>query len=82
MGILSFAVDAAPDQARLTCQNALVQIQMLVGYLHEAVRRVSGLHKMDFLVTEAGDGAVNMMRTIKRALDPQNIMNPGKIFTL
>ncbi len=41
-----------------------------------------GLHKMDFLVTEAGDGAVNMMRTIKRALDPQNIMNPGKIFTL
>ena len=41
-----------------------------------------GLHKMDFLVTEAGDGAVDMMRTIKRALDPQNIMNPGKIFTL
>ncbi len=39
-----------------------------------------GLHKMDFLVTEAGDGAVNMMRTIKRALDPKNIMNPGKIF--
>ena len=41
-----------------------------------------GLHKMDFLVTEAGNGAVNMMRSIKRALDPQNIMNPGKIFTL
>jgi D-lactate dehydrogenase (cytochrome) len=41
-----------------------------------------GLHKMDFLVTETGQGAVNMMRTIKRALDPQNIMNPGKIFTL
>ncbi|OOG41830.1 FAD-binding oxidoreductase [Polaromonas sp. A23] len=41
-----------------------------------------GLHKMDFLVTEAGTGAVDMMRTIKRALDPLNIMNPGKIFTL
>jgi D-lactate dehydrogenase (cytochrome) len=41
-----------------------------------------GLHKMDFLVTEAGTGAVEMMRTIKRALDPKNIMNPGKIFTL
>ncbi len=41
-----------------------------------------GLHKMDFLVTEAGDGAVNMMRIIKRALDPKNIMNPGKIFSL
>ena len=41
-----------------------------------------GLHKMDFLVTEAGTGAMNMMRTIKRALDPHNIMNPGKIFAL
>ncbi len=41
-----------------------------------------GLHKMGFLVTEAGAGAVDMMRTLKRALDPKNIMNPGKIFTL
>jgi D-lactate dehydrogenase (cytochrome) len=41
-----------------------------------------GLHKMDFLLTEAGTGAVDMMRTIKRALDPDNILNPGKIFTL
>ena len=41
-----------------------------------------GLHKMDFLVSETGVGAVNMMRSIKRALDPKNIMNPGKIFTL
>ncbi len=41
-----------------------------------------GLHKMDFLLAEAGEGAVNMMRSIKRALDPDNIMNPGKIFTL
>ena len=39
-----------------------------------------GLHKMDFLITEAGAGAVNMMRTIKHALDPHNIMNPGKVF--
>lgn len=39
-----------------------------------------GLHKMGFLVDEAGAGAVDMMRTIKRALDPKNIMNPGKIF--
>jgi len=41
-----------------------------------------GLHKMDFLVEEAGAGAVEMMRQVKRALDPKNIMNPGKIFTL
>jgi D-lactate dehydrogenase (cytochrome) len=41
-----------------------------------------GLHKMDFLRREAGDGAITMMRTIKRALDPDNILNPGKIFAL
>ena len=41
-----------------------------------------GLHKMDFLLTEAGAPAVAMMRTIKRALDPHNIMNPGKIFLM
>jgi D-lactate dehydrogenase (cytochrome) len=41
-----------------------------------------GLHKMEFLVSETGAGAVDMMRTIKRALDPKNIMNPGKIFSL
>jgi D-lactate dehydrogenase (cytochrome) len=40
-----------------------------------------GLHKMGFLVDEAGAGAVDLMRHIKRALDPKNIMNPGKIFT-
>jgi len=36
-----------------------------------------GVHKLDALVAEHGD-AVELMRTIKRALDPRNIMNPGK----
>jgi D-lactate dehydrogenase (cytochrome) len=37
---------------------------------------------MGYLVEEAGEGAVQMMRTIKQALDPHNILNPGKIFAL
>ena len=41
-----------------------------------------GLHKMGYLEQEAGTGAVDMMRSIKRALDPKNIMNPGKVFTV
>ncbi len=41
-----------------------------------------GLHKQGFLLDEAGVGAVEMMRAVKRALDPKNIMNPGKIFVV
>jgi D-lactate dehydrogenase (cytochrome) len=41
-----------------------------------------GLHKMEFLLSEAGAGSVQMMRTIKQALDTKNIMNPGKIFSV
>jgi D-lactate dehydrogenase (cytochrome) len=40
-----------------------------------------GLHKMPYLLDEAGPEAVAAMRSIKHALDPKNIMNPGKIFT-
>jgi len=40
-----------------------------------------GLGKQDALVAELGD-AVDMMRAIKRALDPQDLFNPGKIFAL
>lgn len=39
-----------------------------------------GIHKMDYLVQETGAGAVAVMRSIKQALDPHNILNPGKIF--
>jgi D-lactate dehydrogenase (cytochrome) len=41
-----------------------------------------GLHKQGFLLDEAGAGAVETMRVLKRALDPKNILNPGKIFSL
>nr|WP_315765215.1 FAD-linked oxidase C-terminal domain-containing protein [Sphingomonas sp. Y38-1Y] len=40
-----------------------------------------GLGKQDWLVAELGD-AVDVMRTLKRALDPDNLFNPGKIFAL
>ncbi|MFB6108498.1 MAG: FAD-binding oxidoreductase [Haloplanus sp.] len=39
-----------------------------------------GLGKRQYLVAEHGEGAVEAMRSIKRALDPRDTLNPGKIF--
>jgi D-lactate dehydrogenase (cytochrome) len=38
-----------------------------------------GVGKMRYLGREHGDGALEAMRAIKMALDPRNLMNPGKI---
>ena len=40
-----------------------------------------GIGKMDYLQTEHGE-SLEVMKTIKRALDPENRMNPGKMFRL
>jgi len=39
-----------------------------------------GLSKAAYLPMEAGPGSIAAMRRIKQALDPNNILNPGKIF--
>jgi D-lactate dehydrogenase (cytochrome) len=63
------------------------------GFLDRLVKRAlamggtsTGEHgvgegKAEYMAAEHGAPALDMMRSIKRALDPDNIMNPGKIFT-
>ena len=38
-----------------------------------------GYGKIKYLERQYGEGAVQMMKSIKHALDPHNIMNPGKV---
>jgi D-lactate dehydrogenase (cytochrome) len=38
-----------------------------------------GQKKMKYLEAEHGAEALDLMRTLKRAIDPDNIMNPGKV---
>ncbi|MBB5217434.1 FAD-binding oxidoreductase [Parapusillimonas granuli] len=38
-----------------------------------------GLHKMEFMLAEHGRDALDLMAALKRAFDPHDILNPGKI---
>jgi D-lactate dehydrogenase (cytochrome) len=38
-----------------------------------------GQKKMKYLEAEHGSEALELMRVLKRAIDPKNIMNPGKV---
>lgn len=41
-----------------------------------------GAMKLPYLHLKAGESGIDAMRQIKLALDPNNIMNPGKMFTV
>ena len=81
MGYLIDPNSATERETAERLNHQLVQRALQLGGTCTGEHGV-GLHKMEFLVTETGQGAVDMMRTIKRALDPHNILNPGKIFSL
>jgi len=38
-----------------------------------------GLHKVEFMREEHGDDALALMRSLKTAFDPHDILNPGKM---
>lgn len=38
-----------------------------------------GVGKKEYLPNELGEGTVELMRQMKRTIDPLNIMNPGKV---
>jgi D-lactate dehydrogenase (cytochrome) len=41
-----------------------------------------GMGKIELLVEETGESAVSLMRKIKRTLDPNWILNPGKVLAI
>ena len=80
---VAYLIDPASQEERDTAErlnHQLVQRAIAAGGTCTGEHGI-GLHKQGFLIDEAGAGAVAMMREIKRALDPHNIMNPGKIFS-
>jgi glycolate oxidase len=41
-----------------------------------------GLEKKPFLVNQIGRETLGLLRTLKGALDPANLLNPGKMFDM
>ncbi|KAI0032770.1 FAD-binding domain-containing protein [Vararia minispora EC-137] len=39
-----------------------------------------GIGKREYLVRELGEGTVRLMKTVKNAIDPLNLFNPGKLY--
>ncbi len=81
---LSYLID--PNDARETAEVERLNVLMVQRALRLGGTCTGehgiGLHKMGYLLDEAGPVAVETMRNIKRALDPRNIMNPGKVFAM
>ncbi len=81
---LSWLID--PNDARELAEVERLGVQMVQRALRLdgtcTGEHGIGLHKMGYLLDEAGPVAVEMMRNIKRTLDPKNIMNPGKVFSI
>ena len=38
-----------------------------------------GIGKREYLYEELGEGTVELMKNIKRTIDPHNLFNPGKV---
>lgn len=79
--VFSIDPDAPEEMAEVEALNArLVERALAMDGTCTGEHGI-GLGKQDWLVAELGE-AVDQMRLIKRAFDPANIMNPGKIFAL
>jgi len=71
--------DAAGWAAAKRVNQAMIDHALSVGGTSTGEHGI-GLGKRAALVAEHGGPAVALMRAVKAAIDPDNIMNPGKIF--
>lgn len=70
--------DAAMLEQALEIDKRMVQRALAMGGTCTGEHGI-GFGKLKHMRNEHGDGAIATMQAVKKALDPQNIMNPGKV---
>ena len=76
--VLVFDAEDAEETARCKAFNERLVMRAIAMDGTCTGEHGVGFGKIDFLIAEHGE-AVSVMRAVKLALDPHNIMNPGKI---
>jgi len=80
--VMVFDPDSADEVARAKAlSERIVELALAHGGTCTGEHGI-GIGKKGYLIAEHGEDAVDLMRAIKRAIDPAGIMNPGKIFDL
>ena len=69
-------LDTLQKSIRYSLQDKTLELEGTITGEHGI-----GLHKKAYLLKEHGDN-IPLMKSIKRSIDQNNIMNPGKIFDL
>jgi len=70
--------DQSPDLHHQVSQLVYQPLQAFGGSI--SAEHGVGIEKKPYLALSRNDAEVRLMKTIKNALDPQNLLNPGKIF--
>ena len=79
-GNLHFGISAGEDEsAREAVEHAVYEPLANIGGTVSAEHGI-GLEKKSYLLISRTPEEVALMRTLKQALDPRGILNPGKIF--
>jgi D-lactate dehydrogenase (cytochrome) len=63
----------------VSCSFSLIFLRLIVNTIVGTGEHGVGIGKKEYLVEELGAGTVKLMRTIKDAIDPLGLFNPGKV---